>query len=500
MKRIAIIDIGSNSIRLVIFEITPENSFKAIEDVKESPRLGEGVNETGLMKDKRMEVAYHTLMLFKRMCERYRVDEIITFATAAVRNSRNAKYFTDLVKDQLQMDIEVFSGEDEALFSFNGAINSLEVGEGLLMDMGGASTELVWYKDRQVHKWVSLNFGSVTLSQIAQVKDSLSSKDEKTLKDYVREHYKKIPWLDQCRDLPLIGVGGTIRNLAKVHSLLTDYPLLLLHDYRLGGEGVSKVYREVKNLTYEDKLALPGLAASRADIFTGAVLAIGELINYASLREVVISGYGIREGVLYKKLNEYGRDLTDVFETSLFNIVQHYSLSSGDGERVYSLFTKILDALHPLHKMDYITDSVIRTICFMGRVGVNISFHDYPLHSYYMILNAELRGISHRDITKAALIVSQQEKFNTLHKNYKELLNKKDLAEINYLSLILRISKILNRVFLLNSEDFHIEVDDSRVKFCIDTGELMDVQISRMLMSGKRFREIYKRQLEVIKK
>ncbi|GLI56316.1 exopolyphosphatase [Propionigenium maris DSM 9537] len=500
MKRIGIIDIGSNSIRLVIYEISPNRSFKAIEDIKESPRLGDGVNERGEMKLKRMDLAFHTLMLFKRVCERYGVDEIIPFATAAVRNSRNSHVLLDLVREQLGMDIKVFSGEDEAFFSFKGAINNLEVDEGILMDMGGASTELVWYKERKVHKWISLNFGSVTLSQIAQVRDSLSSKEEEQLKKYIMEEYSRVPWLKEAEGIPLIGVGGTIRNLAKVHSLMINYPLLLLHDYRMNLDEVESVYRKIKGMDYEEKLLLPGLARSRADIFTGAVCAIRELISYSSLSGAVISGFGIREGVLYEKLYEYGRTFENVFETSLFDTVERYSLSREDGERVYGVFTKILEALDPLHKMERIPEEILRTICYMGRVGVSVSFHDYPLHSFYMILNAELRGISHKDLVKAALIVSQQEKLNTLHKNYTKLLGKSDLKEITYLSIILRISKIFNRTFLMKREDFHVEIDGERVRFCIDTGELMDVQVSRMLMSGKRFKEVFGRQLEVVKK
>ena len=500
MKRIGIIDIGSNSIRLVIFEISPNRSFKSLEDIKESPRLGDGVNERGEMKLKRMDLAFHTLMLFKRVCQRYNVDEIIPFATAAVRNSINSHVLLDLVREQLDMDIRVFSGEEEALFSFKGAINNLEVDEGLLMDMGGASTELVWYKDRRIHRWVSLNFGSVTLSQVSQVRDSLNRREEERLKTYIREEYSKVSWLKETAGIPLIGVGGTIRNLAKVHSLMTNYPLLLLHDYRMNVDEIERVYKEVKGKEYEKKLLLPGLARSRADIFTGAVCAIKELINYASLSDAVISGFGIREGVLYEKLYEYGKTFEDVFETSLLDTVERYSLSREDGERVYGVFTKILKSLEPLHRMGRISKEILRTICYMGRVGVNISFHDYPLHSFYMILNAELKGISHKNLVKAALIVSQQEKLNDLHKNYSKLLGKKDLREITYLSLILRISKIFNRTFLMKREDFHVEIDNRRVKFCIDTGELMDVQVSRMLMSGKRFKEVFGRQLEVVKK
>ncbi|WP_319371547.1 Ppx/GppA phosphatase family protein [uncultured Ilyobacter sp.] len=500
MKKIGIIDIGSNSIRLVIFRISPAKNFSVIEDVKESVRLGEGVNETGKLKVKKIDLAYHTLKIFKGICDQNETDEIIAFATAAVRNASNSHRLIEKVEKELQMEIKIFTGEEEAYYSLLGATNTLDISEGLLIDMGGASTELVWFKKRRVHKWVSLNFGSVTLAQVANVKERLSDYAEKKLAKYVLDEYEKVPWLKELGDIPLVGVGGTIRNMAKVHSDMCEYPLNILHDYSLKDGDVNEIFEHIKRKNYLSKLEIRGLSKSRADIFTGALCAVVELLKFTGLEMVVISGSGIREGVLYQRLNEYGKQVDNVFENSLSDVMEHFDLSKERGERVYQIFMKIFESMKPLHGIPEVEDKVIRTASYLGRVGVNINYYDNPLHSFYMIINSGLKGIKHRKLLMAALIVSQQDKFNDMAKNYRSILGKKDIGIMEKLSVMLRISKIFNRVFLLDSDRLSVEVGDESVTFHIENEDLLDVQISRVLMSGKRFREVFGRQLIVTKK
>lgn len=500
MKKIGIIDIGSNSIRLVIFRVTSSKNFCVIEDVKESVRLGEGVNDTGNLKGKKIDLAYHTLKIFKGICGQNRTDEIIAFATAAVRNASNSNLLIDRVEKELQMEIKIFTGEEEAYYSLLGAVNSIDIEEGLLIDMGGASTELVWFKKREVYRWVSLNFGSVTLAQLANVKERLSDYSEKKLKSYIIEEYEKVFWLKEVGDIPLIGVGGTIRNMAKVHSVMCEYPLNILHDYSLKDGDVHEVFDYVKKKSYSHKLEINGLSKSRADIFTGALCAVAELLNFTKVEMVIISGSGIREGVLYQQLNEYGKHVEDVFESSLSDVMEHFDLSKENGERIYKVFIKIFESMKPLHGIPEIEDKVIRTASYLGRVGVNINYYDNPLHSFYMIINSGLKGIKHRKLLMAALIVSQQDKFNDMAKDYSTILGKKDIRVMEKLSVMLRISKIFNSVFLLDSDRLSIEVGEEAVTFHIENEDLLDVQISRVLMSGKRFREVFGRQLIVTKK
>ncbi len=500
MKKIGIIDVGSNSIRLVIFEISPTKHFKVIEDIKETVRLGEGFHNTGVLKIKKINLAINTLRLFKGICENYGVDEIITFATAAVRNAENSKEFLIPVKNQLSLDVAVLSGVDEARFSYLGAVNSLDVKEGLLMDMGGASTELVLFKGKKILESISLNFGSVTLSQISDVKNPLKKADESLLKEQIFSEYEKIEWLKNLEGIPLVGVGGTVRNLAKVHSTIRQYPLNLLHDYQMAATDVTLVYNFLKRKSYKEKLEVEGLAKSRADIFVGAACAVNCLLSHTGIQKLIISGSGIREGFLYSHLDQIGKEIENVYEYSLHSITENYNLSVETGDNTFTIFEKIFQELSPLHGIGDIDHKILKTACYFGRSGVNVNYYDYPLHSFYMILNSGLNGISHKKLLMAALIVSQQEKRNSLHLDYSDILNKSDVQLIDKLAVILKLSKIFNRVFVLEKLQFHVEIKDKDVIFHVDEMDVLDIQISKLLVSGRRFKEVFGKSIKVVKK
>lgn len=231
-KRICVMDIGSNSIRMVIYEITPNKSFIPVEDIKETVRLGEGINEKKELKEEKIKLALKTIQLFKKVCLRNNVDEIVAFGTAALRIATNGEGLLKEILRTTGIDVIVFKGEDEAYFSFEGAINTLDIKEGVVIDLGGSSLEIVHFKDRKALERVSLNFGAVTLSEIVNLKDRLNKKDEEVLREFIREQFKIVQWRDELKGLPLIGVGGTVRNIGGVHLYMNNYPLELLHNYK----------------------------------------------------------------------------------------------------------------------------------------------------------------------------------------------------------------------------------------------------------------------------
>ncbi|MGL5703126.1 MAG: Ppx/GppA phosphatase family protein, partial [Cetobacterium sp.] len=235
-KRICVMDIGSNSIRMVIYEITPNKAFIPIEDIKETIRLGEGINEKKELKAEKISLALKTIQLFKKVCLKNNVDEIVAFGTAALRIATNGEWLLKEILKTTGIDVIVFKGEDEAYFSFEGAINTLDINEGVVIDLGGSSLEIVHFKNREALERVSLNFGAVTLSEVVDLKDKLGKKDENILREFIREELKFVEWKDNIKNLPLIGVGGTVRNIGGVHLYMNNYPLELLHNYRVSVE------------------------------------------------------------------------------------------------------------------------------------------------------------------------------------------------------------------------------------------------------------------------
>lgn len=496
MQKIAIIDIGSNSIRLVLFEIYKNHSFRVIDDIKENPRLGEGIFTDGLMKQSNMDKALETLILFKSLCDYNEVTEILAFGTAAVRSAKNSKEFLAKIKTNCNIEITVLSGEEEAKYSFFGAINSLDIKQGLLVDMGGASCELVHFEDREIKNSVSLNFGSLSLMEEFLLKDIVDEDAERALNAYLEKEFSLVPWLKEVKGIPLVGVGGTIRNLGKINMKQKFYPIENLHNYFLNKEELNNLYDFLKPKDYKEKQKIEGLAKSRADIVSGASFVFSKLANYAELTGVVISGKGIREGFLYNHLDERGKKIEDVFQYGLFNVCERYGVNREHGEAIYKTFLEIFEKLQPIHNLEK-NEKIIKTLSYLSFSGVNISYYDHDIHSFYTILNSRLDGVSHKELLISALSSSQQNKRNSLYENYKGFLSEKEMFLTNVYGLIISFSKTFNRLHGSEVKEFGITIKDENVFMEIFSKEPINLEIKIAMESSKRFEKLLNKKLYI---
>lgn len=499
MQKIAIIDIGSNSVRLVLFEIYKNHSFRVLDDIKETPRLGEGIFAEGLLKEKNMNKALEALRLFKSLCDHSNVEKILAFGTAAVRSAKNSNVFLDRIKTECGIDIAVLKGEDEAKFSFYGAINSLDIKEGLLIDMGGSSCELVHFVDREIQNSISLNFGSLSIMEEFQLRDSITLEKEELLNNYIEKQLTAISWLKNIKDIPLIGVGGTIRNLGKIHIENTAYPIPNLHNYFISPSQLETVYELLKNKDFKEKQKVEGLAKSRADIISGASFVFLKIVNYAKLKGILISGKGIREGFLYNYLTTRGQEIKDVFAYGLFNVCERYEISKEHGEEIYGTFNELFDKLKFLHNIEK-NDKISKTLSYLCLSGVNVSYYDHDFHSFYMILNSRIDGLSHKELLMTALAASQQNKRNNIYEKYKGFLDEKDIYELNIYGLLICFAKTFNRLHGKEVKNFSLSLFEDTVYLELYSKECIALEIKIAMDSSKRFEKLFNKKLIIQQK
>ena len=496
MQKVAIIDIGSNSIRLVLFEIYKNHSFRVVDDIKENPRLGEGIFINGLMKKENMDRALEALILFKSLCDHNEVTEILAFGTAAVRSAKNSSDFLAEVKKQCNFDITVLTGEEEAKYSFFGAINSLDIIDGLLIDMGGASCELVHFENREIKNSVSLNFGSLSLMEEFLLKDSITPEKEEQLNLYLEKEFSNVPWLKSLTNVALIGVGGTIRNLGKIHMKQKNYPIENLHNYFIEKTDFNKLYDFLKDKDYREKQKVEGLAKSRADIVGGASFVFSKLIDYANLTGVNISGKGIREGFLYNHLNERGKKLDDVFSYGLFNVCERYRINREHGEAIHKTFLELFEKFAILHKLEK-NEKIIKSLSYLCLSGVNISYYDHDLHSFYTVLHSRLDGVTHKELLITALASSQQNKRNTLYETYKNFLTEEDIYTINIYGILISFSKTFNRLHEREVNEFGVTIDNENVFVEVFSKEPITLEVKIAMESSRRFEKLINKKLHI---
>ena len=225
MEKIAIIDLGSNTARLVIVNMFADGHYMVVDELKESVRLGQDMDRDGFLKPQRIAETIKTLKMFKKLCDASGVERIIAVGTAAVRRAKNQRSFLDEIQVSCNITIRVLSEEEEALLVYRGVINSMDIPKGLILEIGGGSTKVIYYNRRNVLGYANLPFGAVTLTDLF-AGDPTPQEAAQHVEEFFTEQLKKLPWLSEIDpETQMIGVGGSFRNLFKISRLVRKYPL-----------------------------------------------------------------------------------------------------------------------------------------------------------------------------------------------------------------------------------------------------------------------------------
>ena len=302
LKRVASIDIGTNTILLLIAEIEGEN-LKPLFEMETVVRLGEGVQENGNLTNAAMDRGLQTLSQYLERCQAMEVQRIFAVGTSALREAKNSEGFLNLVKEKLNLSIEVISGEEEAQLSFLAVAKDLgEVKEPILVvDVGGGSTEFILGRGNQISQWISLPLGSVRFTEQFLRSDPVQEEEWQKMERKIRELLVNIPHSQE--PLSMVAVGGTATTLASVDQGLEEFIAEKIHHFVLKKEALKNQLLLYRPKTIEERMKIPGLPVARAD-----VILAGGAILYLAMEELkcpsaLISCHGVRYGLLYKKLN-----------------------------------------------------------------------------------------------------------------------------------------------------------------------------------------------------
>ncbi|MBC2582862.1 exopolyphosphatase [Clostridium sp. DJ247] len=500
MKKIGVIDIGSNSIRLVLLRIGENNSFKIIDELKETVRLGEDMDENLNLSSERMEKAIKTLKFFKDICNSTEVHEIIAVATEAVRKANNKDVFLGLAKDAAALDIRILSGEEEAYYDYLGVIHSMDIKDTLIMDIGGCSAELILVKDKKIYKSISLPFGAINITEKFRIYDDITPEKEEEIHEFFYDIFRSIPWMSEIEFLSLVGVGGTIRNIAKIDKKLKNYPLAITHNYEMTSDDVLNIYNLVKSKNLEEKKKIRGLSKERADIFSGACSAVCSLIKFCAIDKLLVSGNGLREGLIYEYITKHGSSIEDVLDFSINNLLLNHSMNNKHGENTYRIVKKLFIELSDIIDIDENVEKILKTSSMLHDCGIAVNYYTHNLHSQYLIINSPLYGLSHRELLMSAYITAfhhkDDYKLNDL--NYENIITKDDIKTIRKLALLLNIAEAISKsvgIYLANIA-CHIEKDTVVINVVSTLNyKFSTPDISKICSS---FKKIFKKDLVIV--
>ena len=300
--KVASIDIGTNTILLLIAEVEGEK-LKPLFEMETIVRLGEGVQKNGILLQGAMERGIQTLAHYLRRCQAMRAEKIFAVGTSALREAINSEDFLSLVKRKLDLPIEIISGEEEAQFSFLAVARDLKEFNKpiLVVDVGGGSTEFILGKGERIEQWVSLPLGSGRFTEQFLHSDPVQEREWEQMEREIRILLADIPHSGE--PFSIVAVGGTATTLASVEQGLKEFEVEKIHHFILTKEALGKQLLLYRSKTLDERKKIPGLPPNRAD-----VVLTGGAILYMAMEELncpsfLVSCHGIRYGLLYQRLS-----------------------------------------------------------------------------------------------------------------------------------------------------------------------------------------------------
>jgi exopolyphosphatase/guanosine-5'-triphosphate,3'-diphosphate pyrophosphatase len=330
---IAVIDIGSNSVRLVVYEGMVRSPTELFNE-KALCGLGREVQSTGLLAADAVEHALATLKRFRALCDRMGVQKVFAIATAACRDAKNGRAFIRFAERILKTEIEVLSGSREAELTALGVISGVHRADGVVGDLGGGSLELVDVRGTRARNGLTRPLGGLALADI-------SSKSLKKAEKYVKKSLTGLAMLKGCNGRTFYAVVGTWRSLARLHMWQTGYPLHVMHGYSISAEEALEFARLVHRVDVDTLSNIDVVNNARRPLLPYSALVLEYILRIGKPRQVVFSALGVREGLLYSLLKRRDQEKDALIEAAR-HLNQLRSRSPQHGEELLPWTDKLL--------------------------------------------------------------------------------------------------------------------------------------------------------------
>lgn len=412
--KIAAIDLGSNSLHLVIVEVTASGGFRVIDREKDMVRLGSGTLTRGLLPAAAMRAGLEVLARYKHIAENHGVDKILAVATSAVREAANGEDFLERIGRETGLWPKAISGVEEARLIYLAALHSvhLEGKRALVIDIGGGSVELALGVGSTLEHTVSEKLGVLRMSEQFGKSDPLSSRDEQRLV----EHLDRVLGLHASRIREsgfetAVGTSGTILALgALARELEAGSPQASLHHVTVTADALHALRKRLVASDLRSRLKLARLDEARADIIVCGAVILDTLIARLGVRELVLSEWALREGILLDYIHGHPRSLAraeaypDVRRRSVVSLAERCLYDEPHARHVAALAAMLFDATRRRHGLGDAERALLEHAALLHDVGHHISYPGHHKHSYYLIKNGNLRGFAPLEIEMLACV------------------------------------------------------------------------------------------------
>jgi exopolyphosphatase/guanosine-5'-triphosphate,3'-diphosphate pyrophosphatase len=472
LSRLAVADLGSNSFRLVVFSVQPPSRgrlagwWKRTDEIYEPVRIGAGEDETGALGEAGMARAVAATEVFAHFCHAAGLApaEIDAVATSAIREASNSEDFLERVRRASGLEVRVLSRDAEARAGYLAAVNSTTLRDGAVLDLGGGSMQLVGVEGRAAAEAGSWRLGAVRMTERFLPGDGAASpKQLRRLREHVARKLEEAPWLG-ARDPRLVGVGGTVRNLATAVQRRLGVPEFGVGGFVIERGALDALIDDLAAMSPAERRRVGGIKPARADIVLAGAVVIQSVLEAGGFPGIEATDAGMREGIFFERLLADRPEplIDDVRRASVLNLAAQYDTTPAHTCRVARLALGLFDELAAagLHAGDAVERELLEAAALLHDIGVAIDYDDHHKHSRYLVFSAGLPGFSQREVALIGQAVRYHRKGSPELGPFAVLTRKGDEQQLLRCSVLLRLAEALERSRDGDVREAHVAVDD----------------------------------------
>jgi exopolyphosphatase/guanosine-5'-triphosphate,3'-diphosphate pyrophosphatase len=446
MERVAVADLGSNSWRLVVYGYEPGTPWwSPVDEIREAVRVGAGMGEKRILQPERIDRALHTAAVFDSFCRASGIDQVEAIATSAIRDAANSEDLLGAIRERTGLHPRVISGREEARYGWLAIANSTTISDGFGLDIGGGSIQAMRIEARQLAQAESLPLGSVRVSEEFLPGEKASAKDMKALRKRVESELEELGWWQGGGRV--VGIGGTIRNLAAAAMRDTELPLMDAQGFRLERAELEELIELLADRPASKRGDLRGIKPDRGDVILGGALVLAAALDSGGFGGIEVTEAGLREGVFFERLIGEPELFDDVRRESVENLAHRFNTEPEHVRRVAALSRDVFDGLAAagLHDYGEPERELLWAACVLHDIGTAIDYEDHHRHSHYLILNAGLPGFDPRELLLVGLIARYHRKGDPDASELNGLALPGDDERLRLLCAIIRLAEQLER-------------------------------------------------------
>lgn len=491
--RLAAIDVGTNSIRLVIAEVEEDGSYRVLDEEREMTRLGRRLYETGRLGRQPMERSLAALCKMRAIADGFGVRDLRVVATSAVREASNGRAFRDEAKRRCGVRVEVIGAEDEARLAFASVSRHFQLdGRSVaVVDIGGGSVEVILAAGGAIHDVQSLPLGAVRLFERYHRSDPLKRKHWKKLKRAIDREITRTIGRPAISPEVMVGSGGTFTNLGEMVQYEREGRLTQIRGYAVSRAELVSLLGRLRETPLGTRRRLPSLNPKRADIIVAGAAAVVRLAKHLGTQQVLVNDRGIRDGLLISMIDELGMAgaQTALAAESRMDWVRAFARQCRSNERhcnhVARLAVRLFDELREPFELPAAGRDLLEAAALLHDVGYLINHAKHHKHAYHLIMHGDLRGFSPGEVELIANVVRYHRRAvpKKSHENFRRL-ERSDRTLVRQLSGILRVADGLDRTHGQAVGDVAVELDGSVLRIVAEAEQNPSIELEDARRTG----------------